>query len=112
MSKKSRRAKACDIPERVKKEVWERDGGRCIFCDGCYNVMPNAHFISRANGGLGIPENILTACTRLTKSDCHYRFDSGPEDVRESMREQAREYLKSIYPDWDESKLYYKKEAL
>jgi hypothetical protein len=112
MGKKSRRAKACDIPQSVKHEVWERDGGRCIFCGGAYNVMPNAHFVSRANGGLGIPENILTACTRLTKNDCHFRFDSGPEEVKESMREQAREYLKSIYPGWDESKLYYKKEAL
>jgi len=28
---------------------------------------------------------------------------------RDRMKSIAREYLKSKYPDWDESKLYYKK---
>ena len=27
---KSKRAKATDIPQKVKQAVWERDGGRCV----------------------------------------------------------------------------------
>lgn len=71
--------------------------------------MPNCHYISRHNGGLGIEENILTACTGFTPLNCHFNFDSGTEEVREVMEQQAREYLQSIYPEWDKSKLYYKK---
>ncbi|MEA5060025.1 MAG: hypothetical protein VB049_08350 [Candidatus Pelethousia sp.] len=81
MSKKSRRAKACDITPATKRKVFARDGGCCIFCGNSYNVMPNAHFIPRSDGGLGIPENILTACTRLMEGDCHHKFDEGPEEV-------------------------------
>lgn len=54
---KSKRSKATDIPQKVKQAVWERDGGRCVVCGCCRNVMPNAHFISRSKGGLGIEEN-------------------------------------------------------
>jgi 5-methylcytosine-specific restriction endonuclease McrA len=104
---KSRRAKACDIPQSVKKRVWERDGGRCIFCGSTVNVMPNAHFIPRSAGGLGIEQNVMTACTRFGPGDCHYKFDNGTE--REEMREKAREHFRSIYPDWDEQKLYYRR---
>ena len=93
----------------VKKEVWERDNHCCIFCGNSYGAMPNAHYISRANGGLGIAQNIVTACASLTKSNCHYLLDNGPKEDREIMREQAKMYLKSKYPDWDESKLTYRK---
>ena len=72
---KSRRSKACDISMKVKEKVFARDGGRCVICGNAYNVMPNAHYISRAKGGLGIEENIFTACTNLTNLKCHSRFD-------------------------------------
>ena len=93
----------------VKNDVWERDNHCCIFCGCSYGAMPNAHYISRANGGLGIAQNVVTACTSLTEDNCHYLFDNGPKEVRERMREQAKMYLKSKYPDWDETKLIYKK---
>lgn len=107
---KSNRSKACDIPQSVKKAVWARDEGKCVFCGSSVNVMPNAHFISRYNGGLGIEENILTACTWYGNA-CHYRFDNGTKEEREAMREQAREHLKSHYPGWDEQNLYYRRDA-
>ena len=98
---KSKRTKALEIPLKVKQKVYDRDGGLCVMCG---NVgMPNAHFIARSQGGLGIEENILTLCFY-----CHNKFDQSVS--REEMREYFREYLKSKYPDWDESKLYYKKE--
>lgn len=95
-----RRTKALQIPMSVKKKVYERDNGRCIWC-GCQGD-PVVHFIARSQGGLGIEENILTGCHY-----CHTQYDQ--TDQRDRYRDRAREYLKSKYPDWDEEKLYYKK---
>ncbi len=96
----SKRSRACDIPPKVKKAVWIRDNGRCVFCGRLGN--PNAHFISRAEGGLGIEQNVLTLCM-----DCHRRYDQTTD--RKALKEYFTAYLKSQYVDWDESKLYYKK---
>lgn len=101
---KTKRSKACDISQKVKLRVWERDNGCCVICGNNYNVMPNAHYIPRSKGGLGIEENIFTACTRLTQNDCHYKFDEYGIG-----KDKVKEYLKSNYPNWDENNLKYKK---
>ena len=106
---KSKRSKATDIPQKVKQVVWERDNHCCVICGNSYNVMPNAHYIPRSKGGLGIEQNIFTACTRLTENDCHYKFDNGTQEEREKLKEKVQEYFMSIYPNWDETDLYYKK---
>lgn len=106
---KSKRSKACDISAKVKQEVWKRDGGRCVVCGNAYNTMPNCHYISRANGGLGIPENIVTACTELTENKCHRVYDFGTKEERERIGEKIESYLKSQYPDWNKESLLYKK---
>lgn len=98
----SKRTKALDIPPKVKRRVWERDEHCCILCGSPY-AMPNAHFIPRGRGGLGITEkNVVTLCIV-----CHTNYDNGAG--REKTEEEIRNYLKSQYPDWDESELYYKK---
>lgn len=66
--------------------------------------MPNAHYISRASGGLGVEENIMTLCI-----GCHYHFDSGNAQERKELKEKARSYLMSKYQNWDEGKLTYRK---
>lgn len=109
---KSRRAKACDISQAVKKRVWERDGGCCVYCGNSYNVMPNAHYISRARGGLGIEENIVTLCTELSKNQCHRKFDFGTAEEQEEIGTKIKEYLIDFYPDWNEADLVYKKYGL
>lgn len=106
---KSKRAKACDISPAVKKRVWERDGGRCVYCGNDYNVMPNAHYIPRSKGGLGIEQNIVTLCTELTENKCHRRFDFGTAEEKELIGNKIRDYLMEHYPDWDEEDLIYKK---
>ena len=98
---KTNRSKACDISVAIKRKVWERDGQRCIIC-GNHNAMPNAHFISRANSGRGIEQNIVTLCIQ-----CHYNYDQ--TDKRPQYKEFIRNYLKSKYKDWNEEKLIYKK---
>ena len=98
---KSKQAKACDIPKKVKDRVWVRDKMSCVVC-GSSCAFPNAHYISRAHGGLGIEENIVTLCP-----DCHRAYDQST--AHEWYKTQIRRYLKRIYPGWDERKLVYHK---
>ncbi len=104
MGMKTRRAKACDIPQKVKEAVWDRDNGCCIVC-GSPRAMPNAHYISRAHGGLGTRENIVTLCQA-----CHNRYDNGTGAEREAIAGIIREYLLKKYPGWKEADLIYRKE--
>lgn len=98
----NKRTRALDIPKAVKDRVWERDGQRCILC-GDPQAMPNAHYISRAQGGLGIEENIVTLCRQ-----CHNDYDNSPQ--RPLLREEIRAYLQGRYPGWDEASLTYRKD--
>lgn len=107
----NRRTRALCIPEKVKRAVAKRDGaGGHPCCIWCGRPAPteyelaysNAHYISRAQGGLGIEENILTLCP-----ECHIMYDQGA--MRKKMREWFKAHLKSKYPNWDEEKLIYRK---
>lgn len=98
----SKQARAHAIPQSVKLIVTRRDGGRCVYCGKPGN--PEAHFVPRSLGGLGIPQNILTLCR-----ECHDKFDYGDRETRDGMREYFREYLETLYPEWDETKLTYNK---
>ena len=97
----SRRSKKTDISQKTKWDVWERDGHRCIFC-GSPEAMPNAHVIPRSRGGLGVEQNIVTACIY-----CHYEMDMTTK--RQQYIDGAVQYLKTIYPDWSEEKYIYRK---
>lgn len=101
---KSKRAKACDISQAVKKKVWERDQEQCIVCHNP-QAMPNAHYIPRSHAGLGIEQNIVTLC-----QTCHHNYDN--TDKRPIYKEYIRNYLKSKYADWSEENLIYKKGGL
>ena len=98
---KSKLSKACDISKAVKNTVWERDGHKCVIC-GNPAAMPNAHYIARSHGGLGVERNVTTLCLK-----CHHAYDNTAE--RPIIKEQIKAYLQSKYPDWDESKLIYHK---
>ena len=98
----SKQARAKSISSTVKMIVYNRDSGRCVYCRRPGN--PEAHFIPRSKGGLGVPENILTLCR-----ECHDKYDFGTREQREGMREEFREYLMSKYPHWDEEQLTYRK---
>ncbi len=106
---KSKRSKLTDIPMSVKKKVFERDNGCCVVCGNNYNVMPNAHYIPRSKGGLGIEENIVTLCTELTPNKCHRKYDFGTKEQQEKIHDSIKNYLQSKYEDWNEDKLIYKK---
>ena len=106
---KSKRTKSVDISARVKNIVWARDNGRCVVCGCNANVMPNAHYIPRSKGGLGIEKNIVTLCTDFTENKCHSRYDFGTREEREAIKERIKSYLMSKYDDWNEADLIYRK---
>lgn len=96
----NKRSKECDISPKVKKRVWDRDGGRCVIC-GRKNAMPTCHYVSRAQGGLGIEENIVTLC-----QDCHFELDNTTR--RNGYKKFLAKYLSMFYRDWSEEKLYFR----
>jgi 5-methylcytosine-specific restriction endonuclease McrA len=94
----SKRSKACDIPLKVRQAVYKRDGGLSVI-SGRPGV-PNAHYIPRSLGGLGIEQNIVT----LTPSE-HHEYDNGKR--REKYREIIKAYLDEKYPGFpDEKRIY------
>ena len=94
--------KECDIPLKVKKAVWDRDGHRCVICGSTYTAAPNAHYIPRSHLGLGVEQNIVTLCLA-----CHCDYDNSTK--RPLYAALIRDYLKMCYPDWDEKKMVYRK---
>lgn len=100
---KSKRSKATDIPKSVKDKVWERDNHRCILC-GSPIAGPWCHFISRNKGGLGVEQNIFTAC-----QECHRKFDSGTKEQRAVLNKRVKHYLEHCYNGINWEEMVYKK---
>ena len=98
--KKSKRARACDIPRIVKEKVYERDEGMCIFCGR--PGLPEAHIVPRSHGGLGNEYNIVTVCR-----SCHDAMDNGRD--RQSFLQTAQDYIRSKYGVWDRELVTYRK---
>lgn len=92
--------KATQIPERVKRKVYARDNGLCIVCG--LPGLPNAHYIRRSQGGMGIEENIVTLCPK-----CHHDYDNG--FLRAEIGAWISEYLDGFYPDFPDEKRVYSK---
>ena len=105
--------KARDFDRKAKLAIMHRDTVEgwpcCVFCGAAAPseespVWSNAHYISRAQGGLGIPENGLTLCPI-----CHRKYDQ--TTARFEMRGYFREYLSEHYENWSEDALIYRKES-
>ena len=63
----------CKIPSWLKKAVFHRDQGRCVFCNkdltGIYNTLSQKnfdHIVPLSNYGINDPTNIQLSC-----SDCN-----------------------------------------
>jgi 5-methylcytosine-specific restriction endonuclease McrA len=97
---KSKRTLATEIKAKTRKEVIERDRN-CIFC-GTSQMLSVAHYVSRANGGKGVKENLALACI-----PCHQKLDQSTE--RKKLLQIFKNHLQYHYGDFDESLLKYKK---
>lgn len=102
--KKHEQTKHTEISKKTKYLVWERDHRQCILCGRpVSHEYACCHFIKRSAGGLGIPQNIFTAC-----SDCHAEQDNGLKS--KELTNLVKGYLRSIYgKSWSIDKLIYKK---
>ena len=97
---KRKETKATSITPSLKLMVYRRDKGRCVICGA--PGLPEAHFIRRSQGGLGIEQNIITLCR-----SCHYEFDEGKK--HKEYKEKIKEYLNGFYPDFsDYDRVYHK----
>lgn len=103
-----KRSKVCEFPPKVRHRIWERDQG-CIFCRLGYKPSKEAggypqcaHYVARSQGGLGVEQNGALACAYH-----HQMLDNGL--YHNEMKAIFRGYLKSHYPEWDESALIYNK---
>ncbi len=111
MSKAARRR---EFSEKAREEIYKRDQCKCIFCEMGYKtedadwfakqIKSVMHYVPRSKNGLGIPENGAVGCQYH-----HDMMDNGNQGNRAEMLSIFRAYLKSKYPDWDESKLSYSK---
>lgn len=109
-----KRTKALAIPISVKKAVAQRDAVDgwpcCVYCGipaptEAPLAFSNAHYIARSQGGLGIEKNTLTLCPI-----CHKEYDQSPDaGKRQYLKEIFKNYLSSIYKNWREEDLVYKK---
>ena len=111
----SKRSRACDISDKVRKEVHARDGG-CIFCRLGYmlppedeftttrNMLQIMHFIPRSQGGLGIPENLALGCVWH-----HNMLDNGNLGLHDDMMTIFEAYLRARHDGWNKEKLRYSK---
>lgn len=99
--KRSQRSRACDISTKVRNEVLDRDSHNCIFCHA-NTFLTIAHYLPRSKGGLGIKENLTTACW-----NCHMELDQGTN--RTMYRDMQKAYLDALYPNFtDEERKYHK----
>jgi hypothetical protein len=55
------RAPSRSLPERVRHEVWRRDGGRCVQC-GSRGRLEFDHIIPFSRGGSSTARNIELRC--------------------------------------------------
>lgn len=94
------RTRACAISKSVQETVYKRDGGRCIFCG--MPGRPEAHYIPRSQGGLGIEQNIITVCR-----NCHNKMDQSTE--RRAFLKRAKEHLDIWYPNFSDEERKFKK---
>lgn len=54
------------IPGRVKREVWRRDGGKCVKC-GSRDRLEFDHIIPVSKGGSNTTRNIELLCEKCNR---------------------------------------------
>lgn len=113
----NKRTKALQFTAKARKEIYARDGTRCLFCMIQYrmpaawrtylyemSIMETMHIIPRSKGGLGIAQNGMIGCKYH-----HRMLDEGPRETRKEMQEIISGYMAGKYPGWNRDSLVYQK---
>ncbi len=86
------RASGRAIPAAVKRQVWQRDGGRCSYVDpetgrrcNSRHLIEIDHLLPYALGGGADPENLRLVCR------VHHRHRHAPHGLRRTPRGEASE---------------------
>lgn len=88
------------IAAKTRRTVLDRDGRCCILCGSPFQ-LEIAHYISRAQLGIGVPQNLVLLCKK-----CHMAYDGTEREIYKPM---IRDYLRSCYKNWNEKDLVYDK---
>ena len=112
----NQRTRKLQFSAKARKEIYERDSRSCLFCRIRYHpprsydagqethVFETMHIVSRAHGGLGIPQNGIIGCKYH-----HRMLDSGPKETRDEMQGYIEAYMKQKYTGWNREGLEYRK---
>ncbi|SDN80688.1 HNH endonuclease [Actinomyces ruminicola] len=97
------------ISAKVRRQVFERDGGRCVLCgraagefyeDGARVVLTAGHVVANSHGGSADLDNLRTECRRCNESA---RADTGtaadPQAIVEAVRSLRRADQRELL-DW------------
>lgn len=62
-----------DVParewQRLRRETFERDGYKCVYCGADVLADPHCdHVLALARGGISVLENLATSCKRCNSS--------------------------------------------
>lgn len=80
--------------DKVKREIYDRDNGRCAFCSTPFNLESVPHHIYfKSQMGLGIAQNGITVC-RTCHDKCHGKVNGVNQHA---MRSMALSYLTQFY---------------
>ena len=101
------RTQATDIKPKVREIVKRRDDFRCVYCGTTYMLQLAHVFVNRSHGGLGVEQNLVTLCL-----PDHMSLDNGKLEKAQPIKEVCESYLLKCYPDFDFTKLKYKKGQL
>jgi hypothetical protein len=61
VSNKGNELKRSAIPSNIKKEVWNRDGGKCVNCGSTFELQFD-HIIPLSRGGSSVTANLQILC--------------------------------------------------
>ena len=87
-----KRTKWTDIDNKTRKYVLDRDK-KCLICGSTYNLTLAHIFLSRAKGGKGSKDNLVTLCSK-----CHYYIVDNPigtkyNELSKRYKERLKAYL-------------------
>lgn len=91
---------SANIPNKIRKEVYRRDGYRCALCDSTKGLQIH-HCVKRSQGGTNNPMNLISLCWACHAVIHGTRLPDYGFMTQEDLEQACVEYLADYYaPDW------------